>query len=321
MEPTPPVPWTYRHLRLAPAPAVMWYFHQTVRWQMLGNEGFALELEASMPDYGQVESRWMLFHSWLPQMIMIDEPQAAIVRALQSGVDVDRAAADFVGRLQAMGWCLDEEADLDHLMARVTSEILAMQNPLELWRFARFVRELAPRTVVEIGTARGGTLYCLCQLADPDAVVISIDLPSGAGGGGQTEEERRFFTSFAGPSQRLHCLAADSHAPETRARVEALLGGREIDLLFLDGDHTTQGVKADFEQYQPLVSGGGVIALHDICVRPEVWGPQGGVGPFWDRLKARYATREIIDTGGRCHPNLPPGVRPAWGIGLVTKGG
>ena len=34
----------------------------------------------------------------------------------------------------------------------------------------------------------GGTLYCLCRLAEPDGMIVSIDLPNGDFGGGCTEE-------------------------------------------------------------------------------------------------------------------------------------
>jgi predicted O-methyltransferase YrrM len=43
-----------------------------------------------------------------------------------------------------------------------------------------------------------------------------------------------------------------------------LLKGSEGDFLFIDGDHTYQGVKQDFQMYSPLVKKGGIVAFHDI---------------------------------------------------------
>ena len=37
----------------------------------------------------------------------------------------------------------------------------------------------------------------------------------------------------------------------------------KIDLLFIDGDHSYEGVKLDFELYSKLLSPKGVIILHD----------------------------------------------------------
>lgn len=38
-----------------------------------------------------------------------------------------------------------------------------------------------------------------------------------------------------------------------------------LDVLFIDGDHTYEGVKADLNNYAPLVKSGGRIILHDVC--------------------------------------------------------
>src|SRR5580698_8895634 len=54
----------------------------------------------------------------------------------------------------------------------------------ELVELAKVVRAQSPRTMLEIGSATGGTLFVLCQMADPQARVVSIDLPGAAFGGG-----------------------------------------------------------------------------------------------------------------------------------------
>jgi predicted O-methyltransferase YrrM len=41
-----------------------------------------------------------------------------------------------------------------------------------------------------------------------------------------------------------------------------------IDMLFIDGDHTYEGVKRDFELYRPLLKPGGIIAFHDVLDTP-----------------------------------------------------
>jgi len=46
------------------------------------------------------------------------------------------------------------------------------------------------------------------------------------------------------------------------------LNGEPLDFLFIDGDHTYEGVKRDFEMYSPLVRNGGIIAFHDIVKHP-----------------------------------------------------
>ncbi|MCS7366302.1 MAG: class I SAM-dependent methyltransferase [archaeon YNP-WB-062] len=66
-----------------------------------------------------------------------------------------------------------------------------------------------------------------------------------------------------------------------------------MDFLFIDGDHTYEGVKKDFEMYSPLVRGGGIIAFHDIVQHPPETGCE--VSGFWNEIKLRYKYREIVE--------------------------
>lgn len=132
---------------------------------------------------------------------------------------------------------------IDRLIERSTNLFIAIQNAYELREFLKLVRSLRPRTVVEIGTARGGMLYCLSQLAERDALLVSIDLPGAPNCGGQTEVEREVFASFGPRTQRFRFLPSDSHDEATKRSLEELLAGTPIDLLFVDGDHSYQGVK------------------------------------------------------------------------------
>jgi hypothetical protein len=40
--------------------------------------------------------------------------------------------------------------------------------------------------------------------------------------------------------------------------------GGPLDLAFIDGDHSEEGVRADFVKVQKFVKEGGIIALHDV---------------------------------------------------------
>jgi 23S rRNA U2552 (ribose-2'-O)-methylase RlmE/FtsJ len=150
--------------------------------------------------------------------------------------------------------------------------------------------------VVEIGTAQGGTLGALCEIAADDALVVSIDLPGGDKD--EVSEDDKYgkrdiakMVGYAKPGQRVEFLQADSHRSSTRATLEHILEGRLIDLLFIDGDHSYQGVKADFELYLPLVAPTGLIGLHDIATH-IVQGVE--VDRFWAELKTRFNVRECI---------------------------
>jgi predicted O-methyltransferase YrrM len=178
----------------------------------------------------------------------------------------------------------------------------------ELRDFLELARELRPRAVLEIGTALGGTLFLLTRVAAPDAVLVSIDLSADdlRFGGGRVEQRRPLFEAFALDRQRVRFLAGDSHTPGMLARVEVELSGRELDLLFIDGDHTAEGVRADFELYCDLVRRGGLIALHDIVDgRAEL---VGGVPAFWRSVKTPDAQELVEDSA-----------QGGYGIGVVRR--
>jgi predicted O-methyltransferase YrrM len=110
------------------------------------------------------------------------------------------------------------------------------------------------------------------------------------------------------------CLRADSHDPRTVAQVKSLLGSRPIDFLFIDGDHSLQGVRLDYEFFAPLVRPGGLIALHDVVPdgRLRTGVPSeanvGEVPLFWAELKAKGLDwQELID-----NPD-----QDGYGIGVV----
>lgn len=190
-------------------------------------------------------------------------------------------------------------------------QIRPMQSQAEIaWLYGQVVKR-APRVVVEIGTCHGGTLYLWCQAAAPEAMVISIDLPEGKYGGGYRSCRAPFYQAFCKPLQYMHLLRCDSHAAETVQLVNQRLGGRPIDLLFIDGDHTYAGARKDFELYWPLVAPSGWVALHDIAPQPK--DPSIEVWRLWGEIKQQGGqTSEFQD-------DTPNGRK--IGIGLVHKDG
>lgn len=182
------------------------------------------------------------------------------------------------------------------------------QNMVELLGLVNLLRARKLERVCEIGTFKGGTLYLWCRLAAPDAHIISVDLPGGQFGGGYSKRSLPLFQSFRQPGQRLDCIRGDSHAADIRAEFEKILGGGQLDFLFIDGDHSYSGVKQDFEFYSRFVKRGGVIAFHDIHHRPEQ--PTLEVHKYWRELKAGRRHEEFIETSAE---------RRKIGIGVIYQ--
>lgn len=162
----------------------------------------------------------------------------------------------------------------------------------EILECLKIVDKIKPKIVLEIGTAGGGTLFLFSRVASEDATIISIDLPGGEFGRGYPKWKIPLYKAFKLPKQKLHLIRGNSHHQETLGKLKELLGGEKLDFVFIDGDHTYEGVKKDFEMYSPLVKAGAIIAFHDIIVYP----PEDGceVDKLWSELKRNYNHREII---------------------------
>ena len=195
---------------------------------------------------------------------------------------------------------------LDFVYGRCHKLLKPLQVREEISALLDRVSRETVHSYIEIGTSNGGTLFLLSQLFAPDALLISIDLPGALFGGGYVWWQIPTFKMFTYGKQKLHLLRADSHSQETLSRVKSILQDKKIDLLFIDGDHTYEGVKKDFALYSPLVKDGGTIIFHDIVVHST--STQCEVNKFWNEIKGRYPSTEIIQD-----PNQH------WaGIGLLT---
>ena len=204
---------------------------------------------------------------------------------LRSQLRVDQPTADeliILGR-----WFMTESG----------GAIRPLQNPWEISELMKRVRAKRPQVIVEIGTAKGGTLFLFCQHAAENATIISLDLPYGRNGGGYPRWKEGLYRKFAKAGQKLHLVRADSHLDQTRRTIERLLNGRRIDVLMIDADHSYEGVRRDYTLYSPLLAADGFIALHDVI--PNRFDPEIEVHRFWDELKVAHDTEELVADYGQ----------------------
>jgi predicted O-methyltransferase YrrM len=234
-----------------------------------------------------------------------------LVNALQFGWNYWKDANDYVKSENVLA-NFDKRAsgrDIPGLVDLVLNEfdgvVAPIQNPRELARWIQRVADVKPDVVVEIGTAKGGTFLLLSRVAAPGATLVSIDLPGGYYGGGYAGWKEGFFRKLSGADKKTFFIRANSHDHSTRERLEEILSGRKIDVLFIDGDHSYAGAKNDFLQYLPLVRPGGLIGLHDILYNR--FDSDIDVYRLWNEIKGYYAVEEIVDRPDQGN----------WGIGVV----
>lgn len=161
----------------------------------------------------------------------------------------------------------------------------AIQHPSELASFLQWAAwKLGPvRTVVEIGSDAGGTLFAWHECW-PDAALFGVSLSHGVYG------THRILTTHGAT-----ILDRDSHDAGTLEALRRLLDGAPVDLLFIDGDHSREGAALDVEMYAPLVRPRGIVALHDIADATGQLGVPAAWADLLDRPEFEFGRAFVSD--------------------------
>lgn len=178
-----------------------------------------------------------------------------------------------------------------HMGGKGYMRVRTVQYRSEIMRLARAVADLKPRTILEIGTFQGGTLFIWAHLAN--RLAVSCDLADMRYSG-------QLYRRFPPPGSdcRIELLSGDSHTQAFYQRVVRELGGEKVDFLFIDGDHTESGVTIDYQLYKGLVRPGGIIAFHDIVENQPVACNQ--VFGLWEKLKRLAQVEEYVNDPAQC---------------------
>lgn len=160
-----------------------------------------------------------------------------------------------------------------------------------------------PELIVELGTHWGEAYFTFCQTVEEcglSSVCYAVDHWLGDEHAGHYGEEvfenvrqynERYYSQF---SYLLRSSFDDAISQ---------FGDGSIALLHIDGLHTYEAARHDFNTWLPKVKPGGIVLLHDICPKHEDF----GVWRLWDEIKAEF-------------PNAFE-FHHSWGLGVVRKTG
>jgi cephalosporin hydroxylase len=183
----------------------------------------------------------------------------------------------------------------------------AHQQRKEILGFADLASTLSPKVVVEIGTAESGTQFLLGETLTSAELSLALDL---------RVRNRKLLGEFTRKGLNRIIIEGSSYEPGTVNRVATVLANQKIDVLFIDGDHTYAGVRADYEAYKGFVRNGGLIAFHDIIedhhskYGTPTAGWSGGVPKFWQEVKSQQGSK-------RCWEFIADPQQDGMGIGVL----
>lgn len=113
-------------------------------------------------------------------------------------------------------------------------------------------------TIVEIGRYKGGSTLLLAAAMSSEARLYSYDLhvkQSYLYSGVELDDELRRALERFGLADRVELAVANSHTVEPPSDT--------CGLVFVDGDHSYAGVRADYGHWRPVIPHGGHLVFHD----------------------------------------------------------
>lgn len=169
-----------------------------------------------------------------------------------------------------------------HAFTRIKACVFSAWSDLIPVMYALFVL-LRPRRFVELGVHNGMSFFAACQIVERLALAtecVAIDSWEGDQHAGFHDtsvfDDFRTYLSANYPQQQY----IQAYFSNARSCFE----DGSIDLLHIDGLHTYEAVKDDFETWLPYMSDVGVVILHDI----NVFERDFGVWRLWEELKVKY---------------------------------
>lgn len=159
--------------------------------------------------------------------------------------------------------------------------LLFQQVYEEILTLAYWLKGFQPHNILEIGY-RGSTFHILSQLSTGKKVALDIE-----------DNGRTVQSHYMMYGEDFKLFVANSQTEETKNKVKEFCP--QYDLIFIDGDHSYEGVKRDFELYQELLSPRGHIIFHDIDPDHTFRDGAGGqVYKFWQDIP--YGSKTNIVT-------------------------
>src|ERR1700761_4581673 len=150
------------------------------------------------------------------------------------------------------------------------------------------------RNLVEIGVWHGITTSRLREAMSPDGVLWAVDpyFRSRIGlSWAQMIAHNTVGKIQGGNVQWIRMTGEDA----ARARL-ASPNPQSVDFIFIDGNHSYEGLKVDWDGWSPQIAEGGIVALHDSRTSPLRNIDQAGSVIFTNEVILHDPNFEVVET-------------------------
>lgn len=135
------------------------------------------------------------------------------------------------------------------LVSNPTNKGLAVLQFDEAAFLFRLARSRPAAQILEIGRFYGGSTFLFAVASDQDSRVTSIDIAP------QNDELLQVALEKCGLAHKVRLIVSSSKAVEAPTAF--------YDLIFVDGDHSYEGVLRDYEHWKTAIRPGGCLAFHN----------------------------------------------------------
>lgn len=195
--------------------------------------------------------------------------------------------------------------NLEDQIQRVRDTVTIEQLNDELAPLLQLALDHEVKSVLEIGSRFGGTLKCWLHILNVKyAMCIDLPLENDAK---VTQERDALWRSWLRYNQTLNTIFGRSESKSTLDRVYYQLT-KPIDMVFIDGGHSYEQVKADYKNYAHLAKK--IVAIHDITPSTVLSESEYGVPKFWNEVRPTHGLK--IELKGKTGPN------GGYGIGVIV---
>ena len=157
------------------------------------------------------------------------------------------------------------------------------------------VRNIKPKTIVELGTHKGTSFFSMCQAVKDkkiDTELYAIDSWKGDKQAGYYDE--KVFNEVKKIKNKYYSQLKIFLIKKYFDDANSNFKNNSIDLLHIDGLHTYEAVEHDFNNWISKVKKDGIIMFHDIVEIKDDF----GVYKLWDKLKTKYTSLEFYHSHG-----------------------
>lgn len=160
------------------------------------------------------------------------------------------------------------------------------QCPNGLQYLLNLFKGLNPKVYMEVGCAQLGTLLRFKENMD-NGLCIGVDA--------RDYPEWDEVDSKSSDSG-IRLSSQGLHPKKVIVWLKRVLKGQQIDFLFIDGDHSIEGVTSDWESFSPFVRSGGIVAFHDYDPFAIAQNKKEGQGAAWTckKLEEQQYSIQIV---------------------------